>query len=208
MKKRLYGLVHLAILALTIGRASIPAAEGVMIPTELQPPAGNELYLKARATGTQNYICLPSSTGAGMIWSFLGPQATLFVPIQWPGREIKVQVATHFLSPNPAEDATARATWQSSLDSSAVWARAVATVTDPAMVAEGRIPWLLLKVVGTRPGMDGTAALSQTTYIQRLHTSGGTAPTSGCAVATDTGRMAFADYSTDYYFYKAARAGM
>ena len=179
-----------------------------MIPTELQPPAGNELFLKAHATGTQNYICLPSSSGTGMIWSFLGPQATLLVPIHWPGREIKVQVATHFLSPNPAEDTTARATWQSALDNSAAWARAIATVTDPSIVATSAIPWLLLKVVGTRPGMDASAGLSQTTYIQRMHTSGGLAPASGCAAPTDMGRMSFADYSTDYYFYKAARAGM
>jgi hypothetical protein len=208
VKKRLYFSMNLAILALTIGRTSLSAAEGTITPTELQPPSGNELFLKAHATGTQNYICLPSTSGTGMVWSFLGPQATLFVPIHWPGREIKVQVATHFLSPNPAEDAIARPTWQSALDSSAAWARAIATVTDPSIVATGAIPWLLLKVVGTRPGMDSSAGLSQTTFIQRLHTSGGIAPASGCAAATDIGRTAFADYSTDYYFYKAVRTGM
>jgi hypothetical protein len=207
VKKRLYCSMILAILATEIGNPLI-AEDATTIPTELQPPAGNELFLKAHATGTQNYLCLPSSSGTGMTWSFLGPQATLFVPVRWPGRDIKVQVATHFLSPNPAEDATARATWQSALDSSAAWARAIATVTDTSIVDAGAIPWLLLKVVGTRSGMDGSGGLSQATYIQRLHTSGGIAPLSGCAAATDIGHMAFADYSTDYYFYKAVRAGI
>jgi len=69
-----------------------------------------------------------------------GPQATLF-------NEHGQQVITHFLSPNPDEAGTARATWQHSRDTSAVWARAIASSSDPAFVAPGAIPWLLLELV-------------------------------------------------------------
>jgi hypothetical protein len=74
-----------------------------------------------------------------MAWSFLGPQATLF--------DGSHQVMTHYLSPNPDEQNTPRATWQHSRDSSAVWAAAIASSSDAAYVEQGAIPWLLLRVV-------------------------------------------------------------
>jgi hypothetical protein len=46
------------------------------VPANLQAPQGNNVFLMGHATGTQNYICLPSATGFG--WTFFGPQATLF----------------------------------------------------------------------------------------------------------------------------------
>ena len=116
------------------------------VPANLEVPAGNKVYLKGYAVGTQNYICLPTG------WTFIGPQATLFLRFQSYGSEIRQQITTHFLSPNPDEGGTPRATWQSSLDTSAVWARAIETSSDPAYVAPGAIPWLKLTVVGSERG--------------------------------------------------------
>ena len=49
------------------------------VPPSLQPPAGNVVFLAARGIGTQNYVCLPSTTSAtGFAWSLFTPQATLF----------------------------------------------------------------------------------------------------------------------------------
>jgi Protein of unknown function (DUF3455) len=172
------------------------------IPANLQAPEGNTLFLKGQAQGAQNYICLPS--GSGFAWTFFSPQATLFFTATLFGRDIRQQIITHFLSPNPAESGTGRATWQSSLDSSAVWAKAVASSTDPNFVAEGAIPWLLLQAVGTQRGPTGGNFLAHTTFVQRLTTGGGVAPATGCSQTADVGATALVSYTADYFFYKSS----
>jgi uncharacterized protein DUF3455 len=171
------------------------------VPAELRVPGGNTMYLKGHALGTQNYICQISESGSS--WKFIGPQATLFVTLEWNDFQIAQQITTHFLSPNPSENGLARATWQSSLDSSAVWAKAIASSTDANYVTPGAIPWLLLQAVGTRLGPTGGMILSQTTFVQRLSTWGGAMPTTGCTSPSDAGTTVFVPYTADYYFYKA-----
>lgn len=173
------------------------------VPANLQVPAGHELFLKTEATGTQNYICLPTSTGYA--WNFLSPTATLFIKFRWLHADILQQITTHFLSPNPVENNTPRPTWQSSLDSSAVWGRVIASSNDPAYVAPGSIPWLLLEAAGTRQGTNGSSILAATTFIQRVKTAAGIAPATGCTSAANIGATALVPYTTEYYFYKASR---
>jgi Protein of unknown function (DUF3455) len=164
------------------------------VPSDLEVPAGNKAFLKGYAVGTQNYICLPSD--AGVSWTLFGPQATLF-------NDKDRQIITHFLSPNPDENSMARATWQHSRDTSTVWAMAIASSDDPSFVASGAIPWLLLRIVGAESGPTGGERLTRTTFIQRLNTSGGVAPSTGCAQSTDVGQRALVPYTADYFFYKA-----
>ncbi|MGH8567639.1 MAG: DUF3455 domain-containing protein [Gammaproteobacteria bacterium] len=184
--------------ALTAGLPQ-PAYAGDVIsppvPPDLEVPPGNKAFLVGYAVGTQNYVCLPS--GPGFAWSFFGPQATLF-------NDDEKQLITHFLSPNPDEGGTPRATWQHSRDTSTVWAIAIASSSDPAFVAPGAIPWLLLETVGAQDGPNGGDKLSETTFIQRLNTGGGVMPASGCTQSTDVGKKALVPYTTDYFFYKAA----
>ena len=170
------------------------------MPVNLEVPEGNEVFLHGRATGTQNYVCLTTATG--MRWQFLGPQAALYVPF---ANDLQQQVTTHFLSANPVENGTARATWLGSFDSSAVWARAIANSSDPHYVASNSIPWLLLQAVGTQAGPTGGTMLSRTTYIQRLNTAGGIAPATGCTQVSEVGTLALVPYTTDYFFYRASR---
>jgi hypothetical protein len=165
------------------------------VPAHLEAPSGNKLFLVGHATGTQQYMCL--FNGSTYAWSFFGPQATLF------GGNGK-QVVTHYLSPNPAEGSTARATWQHMNDGSVVWAAPITSTTDPAYVAPGAIPWLLLEVKDAQAGPTGGDKLTRTTFIQRLNTAGGVAPASGCAEQADIGKKALAPYTTDYFFYRAA----
>ena len=47
--------------------------------------------------------------------------------------------------------------------------------------------------------------LTQAKYIQRINTTGGVAPATGCAVATDLGAIALVPYTTDYVFFRARR---
>lgn len=186
-----------AAIALSLGLASPLAAQDGPAPPEvpgnLEVPAGNSPYLTAHAAGTQTYICL--TTGSKAEWTFLGPQATLF-------DGASEQVLTHFLSPNPVENGALRPTWQHSGDTSAVWAARVDGSTDPNFVAPGAIPWLLLRVVGAEAGPTGGNALTATTFIHRVNTSGGSAPSTGCKVAKDLNTVVFVPYTTDYVFYR------
>jgi hypothetical protein len=164
------------------------------VPIAVEVPAGNKPFLEGHAVGTQNYICLPS--GSGFAWILFGPQATLFTA---RGK----QLITHFQSPNPDEGNIIRNAWQHSRDTSAVWAIAIASSSDPAFVAPGALPWLLLRVAGAEDGPTGGHKLSETTFIQRLNTTGGTTPATSCALAGDVGKREFVPYTAGYFFYRA-----
>ena len=175
------------------------------VPANIQVPAGNKLFLVGHAVGTQNYICVPSATGIRFV--LFTPEATLF---DAEGE----QLITHYFGPNPDEpntdprvlaDGAIRAAWQDSRDSSTVWgqARPGHSSTDPAFVEPGAIPWLLVTIVGRQDGPTGGDRLSATTFIQRLNTHGGSAPSTGCSTSEDIGKTAFVPYTTDYYFYKS-----
>jgi Protein of unknown function (DUF3455) len=183
-------------LPLSIAVPAFAAADHVTpppVPSDLNVPAGKKAFLIGHAHGTQNYSCLPSATGVA--WTLFGPQATLF-------SEDGDQLITHFLSPNPEESGTPRATWQHSKDSSSVWAVATAIYTQPDYVAPGAIPWLKLQVVGRQFGPQWGDRLLSATHIQRVNTAGGIAPSTGCAVAADIGKKALVPYETDYVFYR------
>jgi hypothetical protein len=185
--------------ALTVSRPQLAHADHVTpppVPANIQVPDGNKAFLEGDAIGTQDYICLPS--GSGFAWTFFGPQPTFF-------NDDDKQVITHFLSPNPFESGTPRATWQHSRDTSTVWGTATASSSDPDFVAARAIPWLLLQVVGAQDGPTGGDKLLETIFIQRLNTSGGVAPLTGCTHSTDVGKMALVPYTADYFFYKATK---
>jgi hypothetical protein len=175
----------------------LPAHADDVRPPRVSPnievPNGNTAFLEGHAIGTQNYICLPSG------WTFFGPQATVF-------NDDHQQVTTHFPSPNPHEHGTPRATWQHSQDTSTVWAVPIAFYSNPGFGARDNIPWLLLQVVGTQRGPTRGPALTRTTYIQRVRTSGGVAPSTGCT-PSDVGTKIFVPYTADYFFYRADHDG-
>jgi len=172
------------------------------VPTNLQVPDDSQLFLVGRGVGTQNYVCLPSPSVGQVAWTLVTPQATLF-------SDDGDQLTTHFFSPNPFEASSnpfergiVRATWQDSRDTSTVWARAIASSLDPKFVAPGAIPWVLLQVAGAQAGPTGGNTLSETTFIQRVNTTGGAAPSTGCDLPTAIGNKAFVPYTADYVFYK------
>ena len=206
MVTRLLTLVAAGVIALGVTAAPAGAQPAPLrievppMPANLEVPQGHEVFLHGRATGTQNYVCL--STPAGYRWQFLGPQATLYVSL---ANDLQQQITTHFLSANPAENGTARATWMGSFDSSQVWARPIANSSDPSYVAPNSIPWLLLHAVGRQAGPTGGNMLTRTTYIQRLNTAGGIAPAAGCTQPAEIGALALVPYTTDYFFYRASR---
>jgi len=181
-------------------------------PAIITPPPGNRLFLLGHAVGTQGYICLPSTTGVSWTVSGSRPEATLFIGA--PGH--MRQIVSHFLSlnTNPNEFAPdplpfGSPTWQSSADSSKVWGQtlnSIASGSDPSCPHDGAIACLLLQSIGSATGPDGGALMSQTTFVQRLNTQGGSVPTQRCSVAGDIGKQALVPYSADYFFFRKNKA--
>jgi hypothetical protein len=178
------------------------------VPANIKVPARNKAFLVGHAFGTQNYVCRPSaSSPSGVAYVLFTPEATLF-------SEDGGQIITHFFSPNPnpldpntspavVADGAIRATWQHR-DTSTVWAKVHSNPdgsNGAATVDPNSIAWLLLDVVGAVNGPTGGDTLTKTTFIQRLNTVGGLAPSTGCASPTDLGNQAFMDYTSDYFFY-------
>lgn len=197
-------------LVCALGTVATAAAQNVTpptTPTAITPPVGNTAFLVGHALGTQGYTCLPTSTG-GTAWSASArPEATLFATFFGQ----PVQIITHFASIDAKPNDFAvkpvslggNATWQSSLDTSKVWAVAVGHVNADPDVAScpnaGAIQCLLLQSIGNQEGPTGGKLLAKTTFVQRLNTKGGSAPTTACRV----GQTQLVEYTADYYFYHA-----
>ena len=179
-------------------------------PDTITPPAGSSAFLLGHGVGTQGYVCLPSPTG-GVSWTVNNarPEATLFTHIFGEA----VQIITHFLSPvenpndiGPNPPRFGDVTWQSSFDSSRVWAQKKDFIhpaaTESSCPNAGSIHCLLLQVIGSDEGPTGGKLLTKTTFIQRLNTKGGSAPTDSCLVPGEVGKQILVPYSADYFFFR------
>jgi hypothetical protein len=135
----------------------------------LQVSAGNKVDFHVFGVGVQIY------TWTGTSWSFVSPEALLFAD---PGDH--AVVGFHFASP----------TWES-LSGSEV----VGTVTQSCTPNPDASPWLLVGAVSN----EGHGIFQRVTFIQRLYTVGGKAPT----VPGDfPGQVARVPYSAQYFFYR------
>jgi len=113
-------------------------------------------------------------TWNGSNWGSAVPEATLF---DARGNV----VAIHFAGP----------TWEGNDGSQVVGSAVPPTVT----VDTNAIPWVLLRGVSTT----GPGVLADTTFIQRLNTSGGKSPSTNGAVVGEVARI---PYTADYFFYR------
>lgn len=142
------------------------------VPAAVQVPPGQVLIADFLAHGVQIYRC------TGGTWTFVEPAAHLF---GWTKRPGNLSTAIHFRGPS----------WESTDDGSLVEARAIASSPVP-----GSIPQLLLQA--TRNGGDGV--FTYVTYLQRLATKGGAAPTGDCVENT----TAAVKYQAQYRFFRSA----
>lgn len=151
------------------------------VPPELVPPAGNVLSATLAAKGVQVYRCVKTeSTPPGnptLGWTFVEPVATLAGRTGQP----RPATAVHFRGPS----------WQSDQDGSLVEGRAKASSPVP-----GSIPQLLVQAVRNQ----GTGIFGRVTFIQRLATGGGAAPSGACTEGTVTG----VPYRAVYRFFVPA----
>ena len=145
------------------------------VPKAIQPPAGEELILIARASGFQIYVCRTDAEGKPA-WVLKAPEAQLF---DQQGNAI----GSHFGGP----------TWGHK-DGSEIIGRMAAKADAPDAAA---IPWLLIAVTGN----SGNGVLSGVTTIQRINTVAGLAP-AALECTQQSGEVEFrSSYSADYYFY-------
>ena len=112
-------------------------------------------------------------TWNGTSWGTAVPEATLF--------NANSIVAIHFAGP----------TWQSNSGSTVVGALPPKAVT----VDPNAIPWLRLDAKSP----EGPGIFANTTFIQRVNTAGGKAPSTDGAFV---GQVARVPYTADYFFYR------
>jgi hypothetical protein len=165
-----------SLFALLASCTTFGAAAVDVVPENLRAPPSQWMLLEAKATGVQIYECSPGKTDASRFeWAFKAPEADLF-----DGKGVKV--GKHYGGP----------TWESNDGSKVVGeVKARSDSTDA-----NAIPWLLLNAKST----SGAGVFTKTQSIQRLETSGGKAPASGCDQAK-AGKEARVPYKATYYFY-------
>jgi Protein of unknown function (DUF3455) len=137
--------------------------------------AGLTTYLTVPATGVQIYTCGKNPAGA-WAWNFKGPEAELF-DIQ------KKAIGKHYGGP----------TWEGA-DGGKVVGAVKANAPAPGGNA---IPWLLLDIKSS----EGSGQFTQAKAIQRIATTGGTAPAEGCDEA-HVNQESRVPYTATYLFLK------
>lgn len=156
------------------------------MPPALVAPAGATVKVHVHAEGAQIYTCTASGDAGAdagstsYAWVLKAPDAKLY-------DAGGIQVGTHGAGPN----------WTSSDGSVAIGSKVIEL---PSPLPDA-ISWLLLRVSST----SGAGIFSDITYVQRLSTSGGKAPASGCD-ATTVGTDNRAAYAAEYYLYAGGGA--
>jgi hypothetical protein len=138
----------------------------------LQVQAGHKVFFHAYAKGVQIY------RWNGTSWTFVAPEAGLFADPEYHGA-----IGSHYAGP----------TWESASGS-----KVVGTVLERCTPNPAAIDWLLLKAASNK----GPGLFHRVTYIQRVNTVGGKAPTQA---GDSAGEVARVPYTAEYFFYRASR---
>jgi Protein of unknown function (DUF3455) len=176
MKLLVTGLAALAA-AVPLSGIATAAPAAPEVPGGIAVEEGNKPFLIGHAVGVQIYRC------NGVSWAPVAPRANLY------GDNGQL-IATHFGGPS----------WQARDGSKVVAQR----IKDPVTVDPTAIPWLLLRPTQVTAGVEGDR-LAGTTFIQRIETTGGIAPTASSCTAEKAGAEAEVPYTADYVFWKEAR---
>src|SRR5262245_1001786 len=176
-KFRSFTTAALLCAGLCLAFASVPAvrAKGSISAADLPPVCENIEAPAGNKLAFRVYaVGVQRYRWNGASGDFVEPVATLYADPKY-----NVKVGTHYAGP----------TWESILGGKVVATRVESCSPDPAS-----IPWLLLRATSTE-GVFGPV-----TYIQRVNTKGGLAPT---APGASTGVIAEIPYTTEYYFYRS-----
>lgn len=149
-------------------------------PLAISVPKGHQLVMMAVGSGDLNYECrVKANSSVSYEWIFAGPNAVL-------ADKNGMVVGRYYGGP----------TWESN-DGSKVSGKQIAT----APASPTAIPLQLVKA-NTIPEALAVGKMTGITYIQRLNTVGGIAPSESCS-NDNVGAKALVKYQADYFFYKA-----
>jgi hypothetical protein len=140
-------------------------------------PPDNHLLLSAFGDGFQIYDSASDGHG-GFMWKFTAPSAILYTDSSESTR-----IGMHFAGP----------TWELDSDHSSVVGNRIASIASPN---PNSIPELLLSA----KSHGGVGLLDEVTYIQRLDTVGGLAPT---VLPTGLNQESRSPYTATYDFFAA-----
>ena len=175
--------IELGLFLLLAGCATDPSVEvealesALAAPPELSVPDGNHVTAAYHATGFQIYECNGSS------WALRAPAAILFA-------DDGALVAVHYGGIDAGLPAGPY--WQSALDGSRVHAGGAISSPNP-----GTIPLLRLTALDTA----GEGLFADVTFLQRLETEGGLAPTGTCR---RPGSRTYVPYAATYVFWSGS----
>ena len=160
----------------TLNTADVQAASDGRFPdlagcTQLQVPEGSNISFHVFGVGFQ------VDRWDGTKWQFSNPEANLFADAG-----LNALVGTHFSAPG------AKPNWLTNSGS-----RVIGTLVARCTVDANAIDWVKLSADNS-----GTGVFNQTTFIQRLNTVGGLAPTTP---GTVVGQEFKSPYTADYFFY-------
>jgi hypothetical protein len=149
------------------------AFAGVSIPEQIKVPAGYSPVLTVHAKGDQIYQCTVNKSEYS--WETQAPDAKLFDD-----------------QGNIVGNHTAGPLWEYK-EGSQVVGKVLKKID---MTPGSAISWLLVEVVSHK----GEGLFSNVSYINRINTHGGLAPSSGCD-ANHLGGEKRVSYTADYVFY-------
>jgi len=167
---------------LTASDAAVASKVESEIPDTLKVPEGNRLVSDGYATGFQIYQVKRSATDPNVFsWVNIAPLATLFEKPDFTN-----QMSLHFAGP----------TWLLTKGPNK-GQRIVGKRIQGITVDATAIQWLLLQAVDSLSSANNTI-----TFVQRLSTVGGVAPTTGADEA-HLGKLDSIPYTAHYLFYEA-----
>lgn len=166
-----------AAIVLLLSGCATPMFSQDALPSAVQVAAGNAVTLETVGVGKITYECRSKKDNAGFEWVFVAPEAVL--------NDRSGKAIGRYYGPP--------ATWVSD-DGSKVSGAQVAV--SPA--APGNIP---LQLVKANPAT-GEGVMQGVSFVQRVATKGGVAPSSLCAAAS-VGSKEVVSYQADYIFYKS-----
>lgn len=156
--------------------ASAMALAAPKTPATLTVPGGR-VVLKAFGKGVQIYTCKMEAGKPAPAWAFREPDAMIL--------DAKGAMLMHHRK-GPV--------WETSDGSKVTGIPPAVQEPAPAAATAPAIPWLRLPA-------NGTGRFANVHFVQRVDTTGGTAPKTGCEAAT-VGAEARVEYTANYYFYE------
>jgi len=162
----------------TQGGAPMAPFSQAALPDAVKVPMGHRVVMETMAAGDITYQCRAKKDMAGQFeWVFVGPDAGM--------KDRSGKMVGKYYGPP--------ATWESN-DGSKVTGAQLAV----APAGAGNIPSQLVKA---NPAM-GMGAMQGVSFIQRVNTRGGVAPSDSCSAA-NLDKKQVVTYVADYIFWRA-----